>query len=185
MENPEEKMAVTKAETPAPVENKLTEPTPFFVEAEKLFEKFGQISRETALKAYDFFRARGGELGKEIDDWFNAEAQLLRFVPVRIADKDGMLSITADVAGFKPEDIEISVDDKVLMISGETKKTQEHKNESIIYSDFESNRFFRRLTLPSPVNTDKAKAEVKDGILNISFPKIEEAKPKQIAVSAG
>lgn len=158
---------------------------PFFVEAEKMFDKFAAISTETAQKAFEFFRARGGELGREIDDWLHAEAKVLRFVPMEITEKNGTVNVIAQVPGFKPDEIEISVDNKTLMISGETLKKEENTDANVVYSDFESNRFFRRMMLPTAVDADKAKAEIKDGILTIAFPKAEEAKPKQIAVAGG
>ena len=159
--------------------------SPFFVEAEKMFERLAEISRETAQKAHDFFLARGGEFGKEIDDWFNAENEVLQFVPVEVAESNGTVRVKAHTAGFKPEDIEICVKDDMLMISGLTEQWKEKEDKNVVYSDFKSNKFFRRLTLPVPVNADDAKAEMKDGILNIILPKADAvAEPKLIAVKA-
>jgi HSP20 family protein len=159
---------------------------PFFVEAEKMFDRFAELSRETAQRAFEFFRARGGQFGREIDDWFNAESQLLRFLPVEISEKNGTVMVKADVAGFKPEEVEISVKDDLLMISGKTEKSEENKGENVVYSDFRSNRFFRQMTLPEPVMVENAKAEVKNGMLTISLPKAgKAAEPKHIAVAAG
>jgi HSP20 family protein len=172
----EKKLPAAKEESAMP---------PFFVEAEKLFERFADISKETAQKAFDFFRQRGGEFGRELEDWFNAESKVLRFVPMEVTRTNGTIKVTADTAGFKPEEIQISVDGKTLMISGESENKKEEKNEDVVYSDFESNRFFRQMTLPSLVDAGAAKAEVKDGMLTISLPAVKDAEPKQIAVSAG
>jgi len=181
MEN--EELRVVEKKLPEKVEDR--SPAPFFVEAEKLFEKFTEISREIGQKAFEFFHSRGGDLGRELEDWFNAESKLLRSVPLEVAQQNGTVSVKADVAGFKPEEIEISVDGKMLMISGETEKEEEKTDKDVVYSDFDSNRFFRQIELPTLVDADNAKAEVKDGLLTVSFPKVEEEKPKQIAVSAG
>jgi len=159
---------------------------PFFVEAEKMFEKFAEISRETASRAFDFFRLRGGEFGHELEDWFRAESDVLHFVPVEIKEENGSLKVTADVAGFKPEEIEIGVEGNSLMISGKSKARSEIKDENVLYTDFRSNRFFRQMPLPKPVNADGAKADIKDGMLHISLPKAKpEAGVTKIAVSAG
>ena len=158
---------------------------PFFVEAEKMFERFADISMETTNRAFDFFRARGGEFGHEVEDWFRAESDILRFVPVEIKEQNGTLKVSADVAGFKPEEVEISVKDNTLMISGKMEAREEKKDENVFYSDFRSNRFFRQMTLPEAVKVEDAKAEIKDGMLNISLPKIGKSAPKNIAVSAG
>lgn len=161
-------------------------PAPFFVEAEKMFEKFADISRETAHRAFDFFRLRGGEFGHELDDWFRAESDVLHFVPIEIKEENGSLKVTADVAGFRPEEIEIGVEGNSLMISGRSEARSQNKDENILYTDFRSNRFFRQMPLPKPVNADGAKADIKDGMLNILLPKAKpEAGVKKIAVSAG
>jgi HSP20 family protein len=158
----------------------------FFVEAEKMFDRLAEISRETARKAYDFFLVRGGQFGREIDDWFKAEREILRFVPVEITESNGQINVNADIAGFRPEDVEISIKDDVLMISGKTEEESEKKEENVVYSDFKSNQFFRQFTLPAPVDADKSKAEVKNGMLNIMLPKTESTiEPKRIAVTAG
>jgi HSP20 family protein len=159
-------------------------PVPFFVEAEKLFDKFTAISQDIADKAFEFFRNRGGELGREMEDWFNAESKVLRFVPLEVTQQNGTVRVTAEVAGFKPEDIEISVHGKTLMISGETEKKDESTDHEIVYSDFESNRFFRQVELPCFVDAGNAKAEVNEGLLTVALPRAEEAKPKHISVSA-
>jgi HSP20 family protein len=158
---------------------------PFFVEAEKMFDRFAQVSKEIGMRAFDFFRARGGEWGRELDDWFKAETELLRYVPVEITEADGMLKVNAAVPGYTPEDIELSVKDNVLMMSGKTEKKEEKKDENLVYSDLRSDRFFRQFTLPSPVDADKAMATLKDGILHIDLPKATKGEEvTKIAVAA-
>jgi len=157
---------------------------PFFVEAEKLFKTFEELSRATAERAFENFKTRGWELGKEFDDWFRAESEILRPVPVEITEQNGDLNIVAAVPGFKPEDIKISVINNLLIMDGKTEKSEEKKAEKIIYSDFKSDHFFRQLSLPAEVDADHAQVELKDGVLHIKLPKIAK-EAKQIAVSAG
>jgi HSP20 family protein len=158
---------------------------PFFVEAEKMLDRFAEISREIGTRAYDFFRERGGEWGRELEDWFKAETDLLRYVPIEITETDGIVKVNADVAGYKPEEIELSVENNILMLSGKTERREEKKDEDLVYSDFRSDRFFRQFTLPSPVDAAKATAELKDGILHIDLPKTAKTEPvTKIAVAA-
>ncbi|MGD9589550.1 MAG: Hsp20/alpha crystallin family protein [Pyrinomonadaceae bacterium] len=71
-------------------------------------------------------------------------------------------------------------------MSGRTEKKSEKKEEGeVVYTDWESDRFFRQLTLPSAVQADNVKAELKDGILKLTLPKAEVQEPKRIAVKAG
>ncbi len=159
--------------------------TPFFVEAEKMFERMAELTKETAFKAFEFFRQRGGEFGKELEDWFRAESEILRAVPVEVTESDKNVYVTAAVPGFKPEEIEISVKDNLLILSGKTEKHDEKTDANVVYTDWESNRFLRQLTLPSMVAAEDVKAELKDGILQLTLPKIASQEAKHIAVTAG
>lgn len=158
---------------------------PIFVEAEKMFERLAELTRETTHKAFDYFLKRGGDFGKELEDWFRAEAEILLPVKVEITETDKQINVNAMIPGFKPEEIEISVDGNVLILSGETKAEDKKEDENTVYSEWRSNRFFRQLTLPAEVNPEKVKANLKDGILHLKLPKAAPHEAKQIAVSAG
>lgn len=64
-----------------------------------------EVGREVAFKAYDFFQKRGGELGKELDDWFKAETAVLFPVALELTEANGNYQVKAAVPGFKPEEI--------------------------------------------------------------------------------
>ncbi|HVE55626.1 MAG TPA: Hsp20 family protein [Pyrinomonadaceae bacterium] len=178
--SPKQETAITKPEA-ATTENAF----PMFVEAEKMFERFAELTKETAQKAYEFFLKRGGNFGREIEDWFKAEAEILRPVTVEITETDKQISVNAMVPGFKPEEIEISVDGNILILSGTTEAESKKEDENTFYSEWRSNRFFRQLILPAEVNAEKVKANLKDGVLHLKLPKAAPHEAKQIAVSAG
>ena len=158
---------------------------PMFVEAEKMLESFAELTREITQRAFEYFLSRGGDFGKEFEDWFRAEAEILLPVKIEITEADKMINVLAIVPGFKPEEIEISVKDNVLILSGETKKEEKKEDTNTIYNEWRSNRFFRQLTLPAEVTAEKVKAHLKDGILQLKLPKAALHEAKQIAVSAG
>jgi len=96
-------------------------------------------------------------------------------------DKDGF-TIRAELPGMKREDIEVSIQDGALIISGERKEEQVNEGTEVHRQERFYGRFSRALTLPTAVNGDRVKASYKDGILAVTLPKAEEAKPKQITV---
>jgi HSP20 family protein len=96
-------------------------------------------------------------------------------------DKD-KFTVRAELPGMKKEDISVSLDGDTLTISGERKQEEEKKEGEEYRTERFFGRFQRSITLPAPVQTDKIEASYKDGILTITLPKAEEAKPKQIAV---
>jgi HSP20 family protein len=97
-------------------------------------------------------------------------------------DKDGF-TIRAELPGMKREDIEVSIQDGALVISGERQEEKVNEGTEVHRQERYYGRFSRALTLPTAVNGDKVKANYKDGILTVTLPKAEEAKPKQITVS--
>jgi HSP20 family protein len=99
-------------------------------------------------------------------------------------DKDA-LTVKAELPGMKKEDIELSLHDGCLSISGERKSESKHQEAEVYRAERFFGRFQRTVSLPTPVATEKVKAQYKDGILTVTLPKTEEAKPKQIDVSTG
>lgn len=99
-----------------------------------------------------------------------------------LEDKDNII-VKAEVPGMKREDIDISLHDGVLTLSGERKGDEQHADAETYRSERFLGRFQRTVTLPNPVDVDKVKATYKDGILTVTLPKTEDAKPKHIEVN--
>ncbi len=97
-------------------------------------------------------------------------------------NKDNFV-VRAELAGMKREDIEVSLHDGALSISGERKTEKQYEESEACRTERFFGKFQRTVTLPAPVAADKVKAQYKDGILTITLPKTEEAKPKQIDVN--
>lgn len=163
----------------------MKEPTlPTFVEAEKLFDKLAEITRETAARAYDFFVERGSQFGGHLEDWLRAESETLRTAPVKITEVGEMVSVVIAVPGFKPEEIEVSVKDDLLIVSGETEAEEKKEDEKTFYNEWRSNRFLRKLILPGKVEADGVEATLKDGVLTLVLKKKAEMEAAKVAVKA-
>src|SRR5262249_24312046 len=103
--------------------------------------------------------------------------------PMDVHENKDNVYVKVELPGMKKEEIEVSLHDGNLSISGERKSETKHKDAESYRSERFFGRFQRTVVLPSPVSADKVKAQYKDGILSIVLPKTEEAKPKQIDVS--
>jgi HSP20 family protein len=107
--------------------------------------------------------------------------------PVDVYQTDDAIVVKAAMPGVKPDDVDISVTGDTLTIRGEVKEELSNGNgDAVRYHVRERrySRFARSLTLPSMVNAGKAEAEIENGILTLTIPKAEEAKPRQITVKA-
>lgn len=97
-------------------------------------------------------------------------------------DRDNVI-IKAEMPGMKKEDVKISIQDNVLTLKGEKKQEKEEKDKSYHRVERSYGSFCRSFQLPTSVKTDKIKANYKEGVLNITVPKTEEVKPKEIPIS--
>lgn len=97
-------------------------------------------------------------------------------------DKDTVV-VKAEVPGMKKDEIDISLHDGFLTLSGERKQETKEEDAETYRSERWLGRFHRTITLPCRVDAEKIKATYTNGILSVSMPKAEEAKPKQIPIS--
>lgn len=100
-----------------------------------------------------------------------------------IEETETHYQVSVDLPGVKKEDIHLEVKDNMLMISGEKKderKTTEGKRH---ITERYYGSFSRAFTLPSQVASDKVEAMFKEGVLQVSVPKAENAKSKKISIS--
>ncbi len=130
------------------------------------------------------------EMNRLFDDFFSGWPERRRgllegeWAPsVDVAETDEDIVVTAELPGVKQDDVEISVVDDVLTIKGEKKEEKEVKEKNYHRIERSYGSFQRSLSLPVGVQSDKAKATYKDGVLKVTIPKSEEARPKQIKIN--
>ncbi len=109
-----------------------------------------------------------------------ADMALVPAIDIYETDKEVVVKV--EIPGVKKEDLEVSVKDNVLYIKGEKKEEREENTEAIHKVERIYGKFERSITLPQNVKTQEAKAEYKDGILEIRFPKKEESQSTKINI---
>ncbi len=97
---------------------------------------------------------------------------------------DNDVVIKAALPGIKADDVQINITGDILTVKGEMKEKNETKEKNYHIREQRWGAFERSVMLPTNVVSDKAKAEFEDGVLTITLPKAEEAKPKTITVKA-
>ena|SRR6185295_14833464 len=128
-----------------------------------------------------FAQSQRGEAGSGAEE----SAAPASWVPaVDIFEKDGTIVLTAELPGIDIKDVDVRVENNVLTLQGQRKFDQELKKDNVHRVERVYGSFTRSFTLPSVVDTEKIKAESKDGVLKVTLPKREEAKAKQIQVQA-
>jgi len=105
-------------------------------------------------------------------------------LPIDMYDDDGSVVVKAALPGVKPEEAEITITGDTLTIRAETRSEQELKPENYYHQERHYAKYSRVVSLPGALQTDKAEATFEDGVLTVTIPKAEEAKPKQIKIKA-
>lgn len=102
--------------------------------------------------------------------------------PVDIRETDEALTLHAEIPGLTKDDVNITLENNVLTISGERKFEKDAKKDNYHRIERAYGAFSRSFSLPANVRTDQVRASFKDGVLTVSLPKAEEAKPRRIEI---
>jgi HSP20 family protein len=131
------------------------------------------------LLSDDFFYAPffpASVYNKRNENWFPA---------LDVSEDANQYTIEADVPGLKKEDVRLSFDNGVLTIEGERKSETEKKDKNYHRVERTYGKFVRSLNLGTGVDANAIRAHYKEGVLNITVPKSEKAKPKAIDIHVG
>ena len=131
-------------------------------------DRFNQLFNDT------FARAFGDQHDAAQQAWVPA---------VDIYETGDNLVLKAELPGINPEDVEIRVEDNTLYLKGERKFEKEVKEENLHRVERSYGTFMRNFALPNSIDADKVKAEYENGILTLTMPKREEAKPRTIKIN--
>ena len=101
---------------------------------------------------------------------------------IDVAEHEDNIEVRAEIPGCKAEDVDISVYENTLTISGEKKQTEEKKEKNYYHVESTYGSFRREIVLPTNVDREKVSAECKDGVLKIILPKAEKTKAVKIKV---
>lgn len=114
----------------------------------------------------------------------NGQSNMLAgFMPAMdVYDTKEAIVVETQLAGVKPEEVEVNVEDGVLTVKGTTKKEHEVDDKNYYRREVRAGSFYRQVALPVSVKEDLVKAEFEDGVLKITCPKAEPAKSKKINV---
>jgi len=125
----------------------------------------------------DLFRGPGheGNGGGSVGSWLPA---------VDVYENEQALIFKAELPGFSKDDVHVELKDNVLTLKGERKREVEVKEEQYHRMERSHGTFQRSFALPIGVEAEKAEATFKDGVLELTLPKAEVAKPKRIGISA-
>jgi HSP20 family protein len=140
-------------------------PSPFD-EMERMFE---EVLGRGWLRPFRWERPFGAELA-------------LMAPKVDVVDRDEDVLVRAEVPGVNKEDIEVSISGNMLTVKGETKREEKEEKGDYYRAEISRGSFARTVSLPAEVDESKAKAALKDGVLELTLPKVERSKRRTIKI---
>lgn len=120
---------------------------------------------------------------RRLDDYAGRKHEGGMIVPaIDITETEDALVLHAELPGIKKDDVKLTLEDGVLTLAGEKKFETEEKQKDFHRVERRYGSFHRSFTLPNNVDVSKAQADYEDGVLTVTLPKSESAKPRQIAI---
>jgi HSP20 family protein len=151
---------------------------------ENLFERANSMLNAISRRAYEIFESNGRLFGRDLEDWFRAERELLHPVHVHVTESGDALEVKAEVPGFSEKELEINVEPRRLVITGKRETKKEEKKGKTVYSEACSDQIMRMIDLPADVETEKVTATLKNGVLELNLPKSTKARSVRIEPKA-
>lgn len=121
------------------------------------------------------------EMDKFFDNWPTISNSFTPAIDI-YEEKDDVI-VETPLAGIDPEKVDVSIENNVLTIKGESEKKSEVDDKNYYRKEVRWGSFYRSVALPTKVNGDKAEATYNQGVLTIRIPKAEEVKPKTIKIN--
>lgn len=150
---------------------------------DSIVDQLEQLHQRIARRAYDLFRDRDG-WGDAFGAWLSAEQELVGKPPVELREQDGAFTVAADLPGVDVKDITVDITPQDVVIKAATEHKHTEDKGQVHRCEFTSGELFRSLPFPKTVDASKAKAEYRNGMLNLTVPIAPEARAKRVDVRA-
>jgi HSP20 family protein len=150
----------------------------------------GSLSRQDDIKSMSLIKWTPfldmepfEEMEKMLSNWPGNRAGAQGYMPAidMYEDKDNVI-VEAQLAGIDPEQVDITIENDVLCLKGESEQKREVEEKNYYRKEIRRGNFYRSVQLPAHVQGDQASAAAADGVLKITIPKAPEAKPKTIKI---
>jgi HSP20 family protein len=149
-----------------------------------ILDQMREIQDSILRRAYEIFEQNGSMLGRDFENWAQAERELVWKPAFELCEKDGRFLLEAALAGVDAKDIDIEVTPEDIILQASTKHHHKEDKGTVHYCEFHAGKMFRSIHLPKRINPDKVKAEFKNGLLRLTAEIAEERRAKKIKPEA-
>lgn len=135
-------------------------------------------------RAYEIFEQTGGMFGRDLDNWIQAERELLWQPAIEVVEKDNEFTIRAAISGLDTKDIEIEATQEDIVLKADIPHKHDEKKGTVHICEFDTGKMFRSIHLPKKIDPDSVKAEFRNGLLRVTAEIAEEARVKKVKPEA-
>ena len=145
-------------------------------EANGLLERLNAIGDEIRQRAFSRFERRGQTNDGDLDDWLAAEREVVWSPSSELIEGEKDFQARVALAGFDPNDIEVTAAPEALIIEAEKTHTHDAKEGNVHFCEFSGQKLLRRIALPAAIDIDKVTASLDNGMLLVNAPKAVQSK---------
>lgn len=138
-----------------------------------IFTEFDKITDRIRELAYRLFTERGFEGGHALDDWLAAEHEVC-WPAAELVEEDDEYEIKVALAGYDPDEISVAATPEAIIVKADHRSEEEDEDVVRHFSEFHSNRVYRRFGFPEGVKLGDVEAKYKNGLLTIEVEKLAE-----------
>src|SRR5262245_35090439 len=133
-----------------------------------LFDQMTAIAEKIRQRAFELFQIRGCGDGRSVEDWLQAEREVIEFPEAELIEKDGKFRLRMAVPGFDTKDLHVTATPTAIFVRAEAKHKHSRNEGEVHFCEFGRRQLFRSLDLPAPINPDKVTACLDHGILDLT-----------------
>jgi HSP20 family molecular chaperone IbpA len=152
-------------------------PLPILAEISKRFE-------EVQRRAFELFEKRRCEAGHALEDWLKAEHELFGWPVAEMSEHADGYQLQVRLPGLDAKHIHVTVAPQEIIVHGAAAPEKPTGNATVLWSEFETPSVCRRFELPGPIDTARVSTTLEKGVLTLSIPKGQPAKPQEITLVA-
>lgn len=141
-----------------------------------LFDEVEETFNALTRRAYEIFDWNGRKFGHDLEHWLQAERELLHPMAVNIVETPEAFEVKAEVPGFSEKELEIGIEPQRLTITGKRESSKEEKKGKAVCTESSSDQLLRIVNFPADVQAGKVTATLKNGILQLTLPKVAKAE---------
>jgi HSP20 family protein len=151
---------------------------------ESIFHQLNDLQNRITKRAFEIFDGNGHIGGRDLDDWLQAERELVWKPSIELGEKDNEFHLQIATPGVDLKDLDIEATPEYTLVKAEHQHEHNEEEGQVHICEFTSGNLFRSVRLPKKIDPDKVKAEFRNGILTLTTEIAKEEQARKVALKA-